>query len=70
MRTAQVLKKIRRAAKQAGVTYEEFQRSNHLGLKVGDVKTTIGRHRETTDLAAESLYKHLEPALGTGWWKR
>ena len=33
MKTAQVLKKIRRAAQQAGVTYEEFQRSNHLGWR-------------------------------------
>jgi len=39
-------------------------------MEVGDVRTTIGRHRETTDLAAESLYKQLEPALGKGWWKR
>ena len=70
MKTTQVLKKIRRAAKRAGVTYEEFERTNHLGIKVGNVKTTIGRHNETADLAAESLYKQLEPALGKGWWRR
>ncbi len=70
MKTAQVLKKIRTAAKAAGVSYEEFQRTNHLGLKVGNVKTTIGRHSETPDSAARALYKQLEPALGKGWWRR
>ncbi|MDZ7578907.1 MAG: hypothetical protein U0904_12140 [Candidatus Nanopelagicales bacterium] len=50
--------------------YEEFQRTNHLGLRVGSVRTTIGRHTETADRAALALFKQLEPALGKGWWRR
>lgn len=70
MKRAAVLKKIRKAARDAGVSYQEFQRTNHLGLQVGNVRTTIGRHTETAEEAAEALYRQLEPALGKGWWRR
>lgn len=69
MRTAEVIKKIRKAAGRAGVEFELFERSNHTGIRVGNKKTTVGRHRETSNLMAETIYKQLESELGKDWWR-
>jgi len=61
---------IREAAAGQGVGYAEFQRTNHLGLQVGVVRTTVGRHTEISNLTAERLFKQLEPALGEDWWRK
>ncbi|PSL08191.1 hypothetical protein CLV30_101158 [Haloactinopolyspora alba] len=70
MKRTAVIKKIRRAAKEAGVQFEVTEGGNHTRLLVGTVRTTIGRHSEVAEGAVEALYKQLEPALGKGWWKR
>lgn len=70
MKRRAVLKKIRTACKAAGIEFEAFERANHTGLKVGNVKTTIGRHNEIPEQFVEMLYKQLEPALGRRWWRR
>lgn len=69
MRTSEVLKKIRKAAASAGVEFETFERTNHTGIRVGSKKTTIGRHRETSNLMAETIFKQLEEVLGEDWWR-
>lgn len=69
MRTAEVIKKIRNEARKQGVAFETFERTNHTGIRVGSITTTIGRHRETSNLMAETIYKQVEPALGKGWWR-
>lgn len=69
MKRAALLKKIRNAAKQTGVEYAETEGSNHTHLQVGAVRTTVGRHNEIADLMAETIFKQLEPELGTRWWK-
>lgn len=69
MKTADVLRKIKKAAKAAGLEYETYELRNHTGIRVGIVSTTIGRHRETPDLFAETIYKQLEEALGKDWWR-
>lgn len=70
MKRTAVLKKIRQAAKRADVPYVETELTNHTGLQVGNVKTTLGRHSEISEGTAEALYKQLQPALGKGWWRR
>jgi hypothetical protein len=69
MRTAEVIKKIRDAAREAGVEFETFERARHTGIRVGAKRTTIGRHRETSNQMAEKIYKQLEEVLGEGWWR-
>lgn len=69
MRTAEVIKKIRKAARAADLEFEVFERTNHTGIRVGAKKTTIGRHSETPNLMAEAIYKQLEEVLGEGWWR-
>lgn len=43
MKRAEVLKKLRRQAKQAGLEYSEVELKNHTGVKIGNTKSTIGR---------------------------
>lgn len=69
MKTVAVIKKIKKAAKDAGVEFETFERTNHTGIRVGSIKTTIGRHSETSNLMAEIIFKQLEPELGEDWWR-
>ena len=70
MRRTKVLKKIAKAARSAGVEFSTQELTNHTGLTVGDVRTTIGRHGEIAEGTAEALYRQLQPALGKGWWRR
>lgn len=70
MKRTAVLKKIQRAAKVAEVNYVEPERSNHTGLIVGSVRTTIGRRSDVAEGTAEALYKQLQPALGEWWWTK
>lgn len=70
MKRTAIIKKIPQAAKDAGVDYVEVERTNHTGLIVGSVRTTIARHGEVAEGTPEALYKQLQPALGKGWWRR
>lgn len=69
MKRNDVLKQIRKAAKRQGVHVETFSMTNHDGLVCGEARTTIPRHTEIPDRMAETIFKQLEPALGSRWWK-
>lgn len=64
-----LLRKIRDAAKAAGVDYEEVEMTRHTGLIVGGVKTGVGRHNEIDEITAGKICKHFEQVLGEGWWR-
>ena len=70
MKRTVLLKKIAKAAKTAGVEFSMQELTNHTGLTVGTVRTTIGRHSEISEGTTEALYRQLQPALGKGWWRR
>jgi hypothetical protein len=70
MKRTVVLKKIAKAAKSAGVEFAATELTNHTGLTISDVRTTIGRHSKISEGTAEALYRQLQPALGKGWWRR
>lgn len=63
VKTAALIKKIRKAAKDAGLEFELAERTNHTGIRVGSKRTTIGSHTETPDLMAETICKQLEVEL-------
>lgn len=70
MKRTEVLRRIRKAAKAAGVSYDEFEMTRHTGVTVGGVRTTVARHLEIADQMAEVIFKQLESALGKGWWRK
>jgi hypothetical protein len=69
MKRREVLKKLREAAGNAGVEYEESEGANHTKVRVGTKKSTIGRHNEVPEISAKQFYKQYEEVLGEGWWK-
>ena len=70
MKRTVVLKKIAKAAMTTGVEFSTQELTNHTGVTVGAVRTTIGRHSEVSEGTAEALYRQLQPALEKGWWRR
>ena len=70
MKRTVVLKKIAKAAMTTGVEFSTQELTNHTGVTVGAVRTTIGRHSEVSEGTAEALYRQLQPVLGKGWWRR
>ena len=70
VRRAEVLRKIRDAAKAAGVEMTEQELTRHTGITVGGISTTISRSTGDFGRMAEVIFKQLEPALGKGWWRK
>lgn len=70
MKRGEIIRKIRKAAKAAGVTVEIDELTNHTGLTVGGVSTTVSRSTSDFGQMAEVIFKQLEPALGEGWWRK
>lgn len=70
MHREDVIKKIKLAAKDRGVSFERVELTRHTGVIVGEVRTTISRSsKDFPNRWAETVWKQLEPALGERWWK-
>jgi len=67
-RTA-VLRRLRRAARDAGVSYEVVELTNHTGVVVGGVRSTLGRHTEIDDVTVRKFFDQYAAVLGKGWWR-
>lgn len=65
-----VIKTIREAAKEAGLTWEIAREgANHTLYSLDGLKIPIARHNEIADRMAAIIYKECEPKLGQEWWK-
>jgi hypothetical protein len=64
-----VLRRIKVAARSAGLPYREVELTNHTGVVVGETRSTIGRHAEIADGTARAFFKQFEHELGKGWWR-
>jgi len=64
-----VLKRIKIAARRAGLDHREVELTNHTGVIVGSTRSTIGRHTEIADGTARAFFKQFEQELGKGWWR-
>lgn len=69
-RQQEVLKKLRKAARSAGYTFE-FSRSggNHDIYDLDGVMIVVPRHRDINELTTVSIYRAAEAKLGEKWWK-
>lgn len=66
----EILKKLRKAARSAGYSFE-FSRSggNHDIYTLDGVMIVIPRHRDINELTTLSIYKAAADKLGKKWWK-
>ncbi|MCL2595567.1 MAG: ribonuclease PH [Promicromonosporaceae bacterium] len=70
MKRQQVIKRLREAAKAAGLEFREVELTNHTGIVVGDFRSIIGRHREISEVTVKKFFKQYESVLGEGWWQQ
>ncbi|WP_026174438.1 hypothetical protein [Acaricomes phytoseiuli] len=70
MKRAEVLKRLRRQAKQAGLEYSEFELTNHTGIRIGGTRSTLGRHSEVDDVTARKFFDQFAAEFGKGWWRK
>lgn len=69
MKRTAVLRRLRRAARETGVSYEVVELTNHTGVVVGGVRSTLGRHSEIDDVTARKFFDQYAAVLGKGWWR-
>lgn len=69
MKRTEVIKKLRRQAKKAGLEYSEVELKNHTGIKIGNTKSTLGRHNEISDGTAKAFFDQFANEFGKGWWR-
>lgn len=69
MKRAAVLKRIKAEAKRQGKTFETVELTNHTGIVVGGLRSTLGRHNEIDDLTAKKFFDQFADVLGKGWWR-
>lgn len=69
MKRTAVLKKIKSEAKRQGISYDEVELTNHTGVVVGGLRSTLGRHSEVDDVTAKKFFDQFASILGKGWWR-
>ena len=70
MKRSQVIKRLRQAAKEAGLDFEVTELTRHTGISVGGHRSTLGRHTEVDEITVAKFYKQYESVLGKDWWRR
>ncbi|MFZ2242558.1 MAG: hypothetical protein WAV90_23920 [Gordonia amarae] len=65
-----VLKKLRKAAKSAGVEYVETEGANHTVIKLDGLVVPVPRHNEIDNNLVTGIYKEAAEKLGIDWWKK
>jgi hypothetical protein len=69
MKRTEVIKRLRRAAKEAGVEYRETELTRHTGISIGHVSSTLKRHTEIDEITVGKFFKQFSDVLGEGWWR-
>lgn len=69
MKRTAVLKKIKAEAKRQGHDFETVELTNHTGIIVGGLRSTLGRHNEIDDVTARKFFDQFADVLGKGWWR-
>lgn len=70
MNRRQVIKKLRKAAKDHGLEFDQVELTRHTAIKVGDTSKTLGRHNEIDETTAGSFWDQFADELGgKGWWR-
>lgn len=64
-----MLKKLKKAAKDKGVAYYEFEMTRHTAIILGGVRSGLKRHNEIDDVTAGKFFDQFAQVLGRGWWR-
>ncbi|MDR0945907.1 MAG: hypothetical protein LBM66_07085 [Bifidobacteriaceae bacterium] len=71
MKRAAILKKLKDQAKRAGVGFETTELTNHTGVTIGGVRSTLKRHTEIDEVSAGRFFDQFASVegFGKGWWR-
>lgn len=70
MKRTTVIKKVRAEAKRQGKHFQVVELTNHTGIIVGGIRSTLARHNEIDDVTARKFFDQFAAVLGKGWWRR
>jgi hypothetical protein len=70
MKRRDVIKKLKAQAKAAGLTYEEYELTNHTGIKIGGTASTLARHSEIDEVTAGKFFDQFANEFEKGWWRK
>ncbi len=70
MKRGEIIRKIRKAAKAAGVECTLAELTGHTAVIVDGHRTVVSRNTADFGRMSEEIFKQLEPALGEGWWRK
>ena len=69
MKRRAVLKMLQQEAKRQGLLFCLDELTNHTGVTVGGVRSTLARHSEVPDSTARAFFDQFSSELGKGWWR-
>jgi hypothetical protein len=69
MKRRAVLKKLKDAAKDAGLDYTEKELTNHTGITIGNTASTLKRSSEIDEVTAKKFFDQFAQEFGKGWWR-
>lgn len=69
MKRTAVVKKLKKAAKAAGLSFEQVELTRHTSFKVGTSAHTLKRHSEIDEVTARAFFAQYADVLGKGWWR-
>jgi hypothetical protein len=69
VKRADLIRRVREAAKAAGLGFEVIGGGSHDKLVVGGSRYPLPRHTEINEMTAQGILKHFEPELGEDWWR-
>jgi mRNA interferase HicA len=70
MRRTELMRKINRAAKAAGVEVRKVREgASHEMWECGGERFTVPRHTDINEYTAREIMKGLDSVLGEDWWR-
>lgn len=69
MKRTALLKKLRKAARVAGLAFQVTGGGEHDKVVVGTNRVPLPRHPEIAEGTTEAIFKRFEPELGEDWWR-
>lgn len=69
MNKQELIRRTRVVAEAQGREFRQVDLPDHVGIVVGQTRSTIGSSLEVADGTAAAFFKHFEAELGKKWWR-
>ncbi|MDR0945433.1 MAG: hypothetical protein LBM66_04640 [Bifidobacteriaceae bacterium] len=69
MKRSQVIDRLKRQARAAGLPFERTELTRHTAIKIGTSAHTISRHHEVDETTAHKFWDQFCDVFEKGWWR-